>query len=285
MTETRATPAARRGLARAGRARAGARGARGSSRCSTRTSFEPARLAFQGARVSRTTAAAARHGGRRFGARGGGKRGGAPREHLQLLHAAVVSLIVETTFARHICGRERAGRRSEHARDVRDLPAARRARTRHREKKLGKIAVRDAAGQIDRNTARPPGATRLGTPLRPEVSERNIPETASTRAGRDARSRRASHALPRARPPRETLRVCSACSEWGRADLFARMRAVRAERSPFGLRLRNRAFVTKGTCDARGRRAAKVSDVAARRVSRRGTSGGCALAIFGRRVV
>lgn len=101
MTETRATPAARRGLARAGRARAGARGARGSSRCSTRTSFEPARLAFQGARVSRTTAAAARHGGRRFGARGGGKRGGAPREHLQLLHAAVVSLIVETTFARH----------------------------------------------------------------------------------------------------------------------------------------------------------------------------------------
>ena len=101
MTETRATPAARRGLARAGRARAGARGARGSSRCSTRTSFEPARLAFQGARVSRTTAAAARHGGRRFGARGGGKRGGAPRVHLQLLHAAVVSLIVETTFARH----------------------------------------------------------------------------------------------------------------------------------------------------------------------------------------
>ena len=68
-------------------------------------------------------------------------------------------------------------------------------------------------------------------------------------------------------------------------DLFARMRAVRAERSPFGLRLRNRACVTKGTCDARGRRAAKVSDVAARRVSRRGTSGGCALAIFARRVV
>ena len=233
MTETRATPAARRGLARAGRARAGARGARGSSRCSTRTGFEPARVAFQGARVSRTTAAAARHGGRRFGARGGGKRGGAPREHLQLLHAAVVSLIVETTFARHICGRERAGRRSEHARDVRDLPAARRARTHHREKNSARLRSRDAAGEIDRNTARPPGATRLGTPLRPEVSERNIPETASTRAGRDARSRRASHALPRARPPRATLRVCSACSEWGRADLFARMRAVRAERSPF----------------------------------------------------
>ena len=285
MTETRATPAARRGLARAGRARAGARGARGSSRCSTRTSFEPARLAFQGARVSRTTAAAARHGGRRFGARGGGKRGGAPREHLQLLHAAVVSLIVETTFARHICGRERAGRRSEHARDVRDLPAARRARTHHREKTRQDCGpatplARSTGIRRDRRARRGserPFARRCpsGTSQRRRRRERDemrapaAPRTLSRALVRHAR--RSGFAAPAANGGGPTSsRGCAPCGP--NAHLF-------------GLRLRNRAFVTKGTCDARGRRAARVSDVAARRVSRRGTSGGCALANLGRRVV
>lgn len=107
---------------------------------------------------------------RRFGARGGGKRGGAPRVHLQLLHAAVVSLIVETTFARHICGRERAGRRSEHARDVRDLPAARRARTHHREKTRQDCRWRDrpeygaTAGRDAARNAPSPGGVRAEHP-------------------------------------------------------------------------------------------------------------------------
>jgi len=222
---------------------------------------------------------------RRFGARGGGKRGGAPRVHLQLLHAAVVSLIVETTFARHICGRERAGRRSEHARDVRDLPAARRARTHHREKtrqdcgpatplarSTGIRRDRRARRGSERPFARgcPSGTTqRRRRRERDEMRAPAAPRTLSRALVRHAR--RSGFAAPAANGGGPTSsRGCAPCGP--NAHLF-------------GLRLRNRAFVTKGTCDARGRRAARVSDVAARRVSRRGTSGGCALANLGRRVV
>ena len=286
MTETRATLAARRGLARAGRARAGARGARGSSRCSTRTSFEPARLAFQGARVSRTTAAAARHGGRRFGARGGGKRGGAPREHLQLLHAAVVSLIVETTFARHnsaggsgrdggqntrgtcaisrrLGARARATERKNSARLRSATPLARSTGIR-RDRRARRGSERPFARRCPSGTSQ-----RRRRRERDEMRAPDAPRTLSRALVRHAR--RSGFAAPAANGGGPTSsRGCAPCGP--NAHLF-------------GLRLRNRAFVTKGTCDARGRRAAKVSDVAARRVSRRGTSGGCALAIFGRRVV
>ena len=78
---------------------------------------------------------------RRFGARGGGKRGGEPREHLQLLHAAVVSLFVETTFARH---NSAGGSGRDGGQNTRGTCAISRrlgARARTTEKKLGKIAV------------------------------------------------------------------------------------------------------------------------------------------------
>ena len=78
---------------------------------------------------------------RRFGARGGGKRGGAPCVHLQLLHAAVVSLIVETTFARH---NSAGGSGRDGGQNTRGTCAISRrlgARARTTEKKLGKIAV------------------------------------------------------------------------------------------------------------------------------------------------
>ena len=160
---------------------------------------------------------------------------------------------------------------------MRDLPAARRARTHATERKtrLGRSATPSV---IDRNTARPPGATRLGTPS-PGGVRAEHPKRRRRRERDEMRAPGLARSPARSSATRDAQGL-QRLQRWGGADLFARMRAVRAERSPFGLRLRNRAFVTKGTCDARGRRAAKVSDVAARRVSRRGTSGGCALAIW-----
>ena len=126
------------------------------------------------ARASRSRARASLEPPRRltFWRARGGKRGGAPRVHLQLLHAAVVSLIVETTFARHNSAGGSGRDGGQKTRGTRDLPAARRARTHHREKK-----TRQDCGSRRRWRDRPEHGATAG-----RDAARNAPSPGGVRA-------------------------------------------------------------------------------------------------------
>lgn len=132
--------------------------------------------------------------------------------HLQLLHAAVVSFIVETTFARHISAGGMGGGGGQDCFGTRAICPGGSARATGRKN-------RQDYGPRSRCDWPENGATCGRDVARdapsPGISRRRPPKTPSPRAGRGAGPSRATRALPPTLPPRAMLRVCSACSEGG----------------------------------------------------------------------
>jgi hypothetical protein len=152
--------------------------------------------------------------------------------HLQLLHAAVVSFIVETTFARHISAGGMGGGGGQDCFGTRAICPGGSARATGRKNRqdygprsrcdwpengatCGRDVARDAPSPGDTTAETPEDAVnaswaRRGPFTRPTRSPANSPAT------RDAQG------LQR-------------LQRRGRADPFAQTRAVRVERSPFVL--------------------------------------------------